>query len=106
MADRVTDIKKAKKANKKNAHPKQARLPTMAQPEIPELDAAAERYVSIRDQRMALTKDEVGAAAVLLELMHKHKLTVYELDDESRVLIDAKEKVKVQKVKDDRDEAV
>jgi hypothetical protein len=98
--------RRPKKVRKPKARPKQQRLPTMAQAEIPELVAAAERYVELRDQRMALTREEVEAAAVLLELMHKHKLTVYDLDDESRVLIDAKEKVKVQKVKDDRDEAV
>jgi hypothetical protein len=44
---------------------------------IEDLHKAALDYVAIRDHRMELTKEEVAAKAVVLDLMTQHKETVY-----------------------------
>ena len=45
---------------------------------IPSIEAAAQAYVEIRDQRMALTPKEVEAHDRLLKTMKRHKKTEYE----------------------------
>lgn len=47
-------------------------------PKIPELEAAAEAYVAMRDKRMKLTEEEVEKRDQLAGLMKKHNLTFYE----------------------------
>jgi hypothetical protein len=55
--------------------PKQARLPSMEDPKIEELEALAETYAQVRDDRMALNTDEVDLKDRLLATMKKHKKT-------------------------------
>lgn len=71
-----------------------------------EIERAAVRYVSIRDQRMALTKDEVKAQAELLTAMQKHSLTEYVCDEEDlRVEVVDKVKARVRRRDDDAEQA-
>ena len=60
---------------------KQAELPGVERKKIKEIEDAAESYVALRDKRMAILTKEVEAKAALLDTMHKHKLTLYRLDD-------------------------
>ena len=53
--------------------PRQPRLPTMEDPEIEELENCAEAYADIRDQRMALTKEEVPLKDELRPRWFRHQ---------------------------------
>ena len=79
--------------------PRQARLPEMQDPEIEELEAAAEEYASIRDQRMALNEEEHELKMNLLNLMHQHNKKKYIHEGvEIRVVVsDETVKVKIKK---------
>src|ERR1700736_5050967 len=74
---------------------RQARLPQMEDPAIEELEAAAEEYVDIRDQRMALTPEENRLKTELLGLMKKHGKASYVHDGFDIKVIVEKEKVRV-----------
>jgi hypothetical protein len=87
----------------KRGRPRQARLPEMEDPEIEELESAAEEYASIRDERMALTEKEVPLKAELIELMHKHNKTSYVHAGVDVKLIVESEKVRVRIKKDKGD---
>lgn len=82
--------------------PRQKRLPTMEDPKIEELEAAAEEYVDIRDQRMALTPEEHRLQTELLGLMHKHNRVSYvHAGCEIKVIVtDEKVRVKIAKRED------
>jgi hypothetical protein len=86
----------AKEAKK----PRQARLPAVDDPEIEELEAAAEEYVEVRDRRMALTVDEVELKETLLSLMHKHSKQKYVHDGIEIRVVAKDETVKVKIAKD------
>jgi hypothetical protein len=60
---------------------KQLKIPGTETKSIKEIDDAAESYIIERDKRMKLTKKEVDAKVTLIEVMKKHKLTVYKDDD-------------------------
>lgn len=60
--------------------PRQARLPQMDDPQIEELEAAAEQYASIRDERIALNQDEHKLKEELLGLMKKNSKERYHRD--------------------------
>ena len=82
--------------------PKQKRLPTMEDPAIEELEAAAKDYASKRDARMRLLEAEVALKDQLLSLMQGHGKETYKHDGvEIRVVREAA-KVKV-KVTDEED---
>lgn len=66
-------------------------------PSIPELDRAAESYVSLRDKRMNLTEDEVEAKTKLLEVMKDHKLEQYKVNGYTVIVTHGDDKVKVKK---------
>lgn len=83
---------KAERPRSKRA--KQGHLPTMEPPSIPEIEAAAAEYVEARDERQALTKREIEKKTILMHLMKEHGLSVYDFDN-LRVIIDARENVKV-----------
>lgn len=68
----------AKKAPRSRA--KQGALPTMEPPSIPEIDAAADRYLELRNDRMTLTPQEKEARELLEHAMRQHDLQVYEYD--------------------------
>jgi len=88
--------KKPKPSPKEKAKkPKQARLPTMEDPEIEELENSAEEYADFRDQRMELTKEETRCKTELLGLMKKHGKTSYVHDGYDIKVIVESEKLKV-----------
>jgi hypothetical protein len=61
-----------------------------------DVSSAAEKYVEARDDRMAKTKKEVAARAVLIAAMKKHNLPVYDDPElELRVVYEVEDKVKV-----------
>jgi hypothetical protein len=75
--------------------PRQARLPEMEDPAIEELEAKAEQYASIRDQRIALNAQEKPLKDGLLDLMKKNKKTHYHRDGVSIDIVTEKETVRV-----------
>lgn len=81
--------------------PRQARLPGTEDPEIEELESAAEEYADIRDQRMELTKEEVRLQSGLLAAMKKYNKTSYVHDGYDLKLVAEKEKVRVRIKKDE-----
>jgi hypothetical protein len=90
-------------ALKQVAEPKQGRLPAMEDPEIEELERAAEKYVGIRDRRMALTKEETKLSEELLGLMKEHDKTSYVHDGFDIKVIVESEKVRVRVKKEEED---
>jgi hypothetical protein len=74
--------------------PTQEDLPGIEK-KIPELHQKALAYKAIRDDRQQLTAQEVKLKAELLDIMKKHKLTVYECEGVKAELIIEKERVKV-----------
>lgn len=86
--------------------------PGVAPVRIPEIDAAAERYESIRDKRMAMTKKEVEAKKELSDLIHAHEKEIgkdgdgnihYEFDNAWVDLSPAGEVLKVKRIKDEEE---
>ncbi len=74
---------------------------------IPAIDKAARAYVSVRDDRMALTEKECAAKTKLVEVVHANEMAigrnpkgevVYRFDDLQVVLKGGKENVKVRSV--------
>lgn len=66
---------------------------------IPEISDAAEAYVTVRDERMLMTEEEVTKRNTLIEVMRKHTLLFYrdpEADLEV-VITEGDAKVKVSK---------
>lgn len=85
------------------ARQKQSELAGIGRKEIKEIDEAAEDYVKVRDERMALTKKEVEAKKKLQDLMKDHKLKAYSyegarIDNETGEEETVERLVKVEKV--------
>jgi hypothetical protein len=74
--------------------PKEQRLPG-TDGGIPELETLSYEYAAIRDQRMALLKQEVDLKTKLLSEMHKNSLMVYKYQDLQLEIIPGEEKIKV-----------
>ena len=89
---------------------RQKRLPGMQDSKLEALHNAALSYAEIRDQRQALTKQEVELKGSLLTLMHKSKKDHYEYNGVTVDLVMEQETVKVRvkkaKVDDDDPEQV
>ena len=83
--------------------PKQKRLPEMEDPQIEELESAAERYAEIRDERLALTPQEKKLKDDLLAAMKRNNRESYVRDGISIQVVHEKESVKV-RIKKDKDE--
>src|SRR5260370_32971932 len=66
--------------DKEPKKPRQARLPEMEDPQIEELESAAERYAEIRDERMALTPREKQLKDDVLAAMKRHSKEKYHRD--------------------------
>lgn len=82
---------------------KQDDLPEMegegvSQPRIKELDIAADKYVDVRDKRMAWTEKEVAARTDLVQKMLAHNQTVYRYGDHEVVVKPGSPGVKVRNV--------
>jgi hypothetical protein len=88
------------------AKQKQDALPGMENRKIKALQDAAMDYADIRDQRVALTAQEVELKQKLIELMHKHERETYTYSGVTITLVHEEEsvKVKVSKPKDEESE--
>lgn len=79
---------------------RQKELSGIERESIKEIDDAAEAYVTVRDKRMKLTKEEVEKRDGLIEVMRRHRRKVYRDDNASPPLLvtlkDGKASVKVQ----------
>jgi hypothetical protein len=84
--------------------PRQARLPSMEDPKIEELEAAAEDYAAIRDERMALTPREKKLKDDLLAAMKRHGKEKYHRDGIEIRIVHESETVKVRVKKGDESE--
>lgn len=89
-------------ANKK---PKQDALPGLENRKIKALQDAAMDYADIRDQRVALTAQEVELKQKLIDLMHKHERETYTYQGVTITLIHEEESVKVKIAKQKTDES-
>jgi hypothetical protein len=92
--------------------PKQIEIPGTERVTIPEIEEAAQAYVSARDKRMALTDREVAAKLNLITVVQAHEKELekgpdgtktYRYDDELVILKPGKVKVIV-KAADSEDE--
>lgn len=95
---------KRKPGRPKKERVKQGYLPDMAPPSIKEIDRAAESYVTVRDERCALSPEEAKRKDFLHSLMKKHDLTVYEYDGHIVTIEPGEETVKVKKKKEPKAE--
>lgn len=75
--------------------PKQERLPGMEDTAIEEIEEKARSYAHIRDNRMALLKQEVDLKELLLTLMKRHGKTEYHRDGIEITIVQKAEKVRV-----------
>jgi hypothetical protein len=85
---------------------KQTEIPGTERSQHKDVDAAADDYAEIRDERMEWTKKEVAAKTKLTDLMKKYELEEYENDDLIVTFeADVTEKVRVKRRGTDTDEA-
>ncbi len=85
--------------------PEQTNIPGTEPPRIPEVDAAASAYLSIRDDRRALLEDQREAKRKLVEAMKKSGQLVYRnVDENILVTLETEDKVKVKREKDASDD--
>lgn len=84
MAKKKAAVETEPKTNGEAPRPKKAKQQylseDMAPPKIKAIDDQAERYVELRDRRMAALKDECEAKDALMGLMKKHSLPAYDCD--------------------------
>lgn len=90
-------------AAKKTSSVRQKSLEGMEDREIKELQDAAISYAEIRDERMALNKQEVELKTQLLTLMKKHKKETYVYNGVEVNIVHEEETVKVKVKKQDED---
>lgn len=81
--------------------PLQADLPGMEDAKIAQLEALAEKYAEIRDDRIALNKREVDLKEAPIAAMHEHEKETYRHNGISIELVHEEETVKVKIAKDD-----
>lgn len=91
-------------AKPKRERQRQKEFAGMERVRIPELEEAAYELRDVRSERQALTAQEVELAERISGLMKEHKLKSYRLDgDDEVVIIPSEFKVKVRKVKEEKD---
>jgi hypothetical protein len=88
---------------KKEDRPEQNELPGIEK-KIKEIHEKGLQYAAVRDERMQLTQQEVKLQGELLELMKKHELTRYQVEDVEMEIVPVKERVKVRIKKDEEEE--
>lgn len=76
----------------------------MTPPVDKDIEAAADKYQKIRDQRMKLTEKEVEAQNELVFIMRSKNLTEYHYDSKIVLLETGKIKAKVRSEKDEPEE--
>jgi hypothetical protein len=94
-ANRKKATPKTEKKDKGKGKPRQQRLPGTDDNKIADLEAAAENYAEVRDERMALLKQEVDLQESLLKLMKKHDRVSYRRDGIKITVVEKSEKVRV-----------
>lgn len=93
--------KASKKSSKKtNKRATQKKLPGMEDTALKDLEKQARAYVDVRDERMELSRQESTLKESLLNLMKKHKKTVYRHADLEIRIVPVEETVKVKILKE------
>lgn len=69
-----------------------------------ELEALADNYADVRDDRMALTPKEVSAKADLLRAMKRKGRKVYKSANVEILIVESEENVKVKRPKPKKDD--
>lgn len=91
----------------------QMEIPGTERVSIPDIEDAAEAYVTVRDKRMALTEKEIAARTNLIDVVKGHVkelspgeggTLIYKYDDMVVVLKPGKDHVKVRHDADDSDD--
>ena len=95
MAKRASKIDRKLTKPDKPRRPRQADLPGTEDRAIKALEDKAHEYVNVRDERMALSKDESELKGALLALMKKHGKTEYKRDGITITIVPEAETVKV-----------
>jgi hypothetical protein len=72
---------------------------------IPELEQLGFEYAGLRDQRMAILKQEVELKKKCLEAMQRHGKDTYRYEDLLIMVTPGEPKLKVKVMKDDDEEA-
>jgi hypothetical protein len=104
VGSKKPNLVKTKTPQARTAKPKQVDLPGMEDRDIPEIEEAAERYRDVRDERIALSKDESTAKQSLIAVMKAHKRSVYSRNGMS-ITLEEIDNVKVKTAKkDDEDD--
>lgn len=85
---------------------KQERLPGTEDQLIKEIVDIAEEYQEIRDQRMALNKQESTLQQRLLEAMKRHDLNEYVFDGKRVFVVAGKQKVRVRSIDSETEEVL
>jgi hypothetical protein len=101
MSDEATPKKRRTQERKVQGHIEGMEPPTNPK-KNPKVHNLALKYVSVRDERMAMTTGEVAAKKALMAAMEEDGISEYEYGD-LKVTINAKKNVKV-KVGDDSGE--
>jgi len=81
----------------------QEELKGIERPSIKDIEEAAAAYETVRDQRMALTQEEIKSKAALLALMKKHKQKKYRFDERIVEIVPGEESVKVKKATESKE---
>jgi hypothetical protein len=68
----------------------------------PTIEKAARKYVETRNERMALTKKETDARAVLMNAMHEADVERYRYDNQE-IKLEEKEKISVRTIDEDEE---
>lgn len=95
---------KAKKAPAVKKGPRPQRLPGMEDAKIEGLHALALDYAEMRDQRQALTTQEVALKQKVLAKMHEHGKTTYTFQGVHITIKPENEKVIVRIAKSEKDD--
>lgn len=95
--------KSAMKSASRKKQPRTAALPGMEDHAIRALDNAAASYADIRDQRMALTKDEHDLKIETMKLMKKYDKTIYRHNGVTIQIVSGEDDVKVKIAKPSED---
>lgn len=98
VEDVKVEIDHKERAENGNVHApatKQKRLPGVDDPEIEEIEEAAENYADTRDKRIAMLKKELDLKDVVLQVMKRHKKTSYRHGNLEIEIVPEGEKLKV-----------
>jgi hypothetical protein len=98
--DAVEESAKSDAAAKAAPRKKQLPIPGTERKHHKDVSEAADDYVAVRDERMALARREIETRAVLMDRMKRHKITRYVDDDFEIEIVSVDEKLKVKRLAD------